>query len=172
MSIRDVQASFTDTTNGATASIVGAAGTYLAPNTIDTGPLGAYLTEMTTNDTQLSANINTGRDLGGGEPMWCVIDWITAPAGGTSVDMQVITSSTVDLATSPVVVLDFGVQVIATLVKGYRQLLKLPRLATYKQFIGLQAITVGTATAGAYCAWLAKDIDAVVLGYASGFSVK
>lgn len=171
MAMRDIQASFTDTSAGASASIVGAAGTYLAPNSIDTSPLGTYLTELTASDTQLSANVNTGRDLGGGEPMWLVIDWITAATGGTSADVQLITSASSSMS-SPVVLLDLQAVVIATLVKGYRQLVKVPRSTAWLQYVGLQVVTVGTMSAGAYIAWLGLNIDAAVLGYASGFSVK
>ncbi len=171
MTVRDVQNDFTFSTASASTSIVGAAGTYIAPNTIDTSPLGAYLTELAAGDTQLSGQVNTGRDLGGGERLWLIIDWVTAPLGGTSVDMQLITSASSALGT-PTTLLDFTAIPIATLVQGYRQIQALPRSAAYLQYLGLQAVTIGTMTAGAYVAWLGKDVDAVKLGYASGFSIK
>lgn len=171
MTIRDVQASFTDSASSASTSIVGVAGTYIAPNSVDTSPLGTFLTELTAADTQLSANVNAFRDLGGGEPLWLVIDWIQAPTGGTSVDMQLITSASSSLS-SPTTMLDFTAIAIAGLPKGFRQIAKLPRSASWLQWLGLQAVTVGTMTAGAYVAWLGKDIDSVVMGYASGFSIK
>lgn len=171
MSIRDVQADFTSGAGSASTSIVGAGGTYLAPNSIDTGPLAGFLTELTVQDTQLSANVNTGRDLGGGERLWLVIDWIQAPAGGTSIDMQLLTSASVALS-SPIVLLDTGIVPIASFSKGFRQIYALPRTGAYLEWLGLQAITVGTFTAGAYVAWLGKDIDSVVQGYASGYSLK
>jgi hypothetical protein len=169
--IRDFQASFTDSSTQAFASIVGAAGTYLAPNSLDTSPLGTYLTELTAGDTQLSANVNAGRDLGGGEPMWLIIDWIQAPTGGTSVDMQLITSASSSMS-SPVVMLDLTAIPIATLVLGYQMKFKLPRSASWLQWVGLQAVTVGTMTAGEYIAWLGVDTDSAIGGYASGFAVK
>lgn len=172
MSIRDYQWSFTDTSSGSTFSVVGAAGTYICPNTLDTSPLGSYLTELTAADTQLSGNVNTYRDLGGGDPMWLVVDWTTAPNNLTSVDIQLITSAASGLG-SPVVMLDLTAVVIATLVKGYRQIAKVPRSTAWLQYVGLQAVTVGTtSTNGAFIAWLAKDIDAVDFGAASGFSIK
>lgn len=104
--------------------------------------------------------------------MWLIIDWITAPNNLTSVDMQLITSASSSLS-SPVIMLDLGVIAIATLVKGNRQIVKLPRSAAWLQWIGLQAVTAGTtSTTGAYIAWLGLNIDSVVQGYASGFSVK
>ncbi len=172
MTIRDFQFSFTDTSSGSTASIVGAAGTYIAPNSIDTSPLGTLFTELTAGDTTLSANTNTYRDLGGGERLWLVIDWVTAPNNLTTVDMQLITSASSSLS-SPVVIYDFTAIAIATLVKGYRQIAALPRSTAWLQWLGLQAVTVGTtSTTGAYIAWIGKDVDSVQLGGASGFSIK
>lgn len=171
MTIRDFQASFTDSASQAFTSIVGVAGTYLAPNSLDTSPLGAYLTENSAADTVLSPNVNTGRDLGGGTDIWLIIDWLTAPVGGTSVDMQLITSASSSLS-SPVVLQDFTVIVIANLPAGTRQQIILPRSANYLQWLGLQAVTVGTMTGGTYVAWLGVNNDYAVGGYASGFSIK
>lgn len=171
MTIRDLQADFSNTGAAATTSIIGTAGTYLCANSVDTSPLGAYLTSLTANDTQLSANVNTGRDLGGGEPIKLVIDWITAAVGGTSVDVSLITSASAQLGT-PTTILDFTAVVTATLVKGYRQIITLPRSAAYLQWLGVQAVTVGTYSAGSFIAFLTHDVDSVVQGYASGFSLK
>jgi hypothetical protein len=177
MTIRDVQFDFGYTTASPSVSIVGAAGTYLAPNSLDTAPLGAYLTELNANDTQLSANVNTFRDLGGGERLWLVIDWVTAPTGGTSADVQLITSASSSLS-SPTIMYDFGVVTIANLTgptqygKYVRQIAALPRSVAWLEYLGVQAVTVGTMTAGAFIAWIGKDVDADVLGYASGYGIK
>lgn len=177
MTIRDFQASFTDTAAGSSTSIVGAAGTYIAPNSIDTAPLGTYLTELTAGDTQLSGQVNTFRDLGGGYPLVLVVDWIQAPTGGTSADVQLVTSASSSLS-SPTIMLDLGVVAIAGLTgptqygKFVRQVAFVPRSANWLEWIGLQVVTVGTMTGGAYVAWLGRDVDAQVLGYASGYTVK
>lgn len=170
MSVLDIQANFTA---GATpyVDITGAAGTYLAPNSYDTSPLGTYLTEVSVNDTQVSNSVNTFRDLGSGERIFLVVDWIVAPTGGTSCDTQLITSASSAL-TSPTTMIDFTAIAIASLTKGTRQIMPLPRSASYLQYLGVQVVTVGTMTAGRFIAWLAKDIDAVVFGYASGFTLK
>ena len=172
MSIRDFQASFTDVAAGTAWSFFGAAGTYIAPNSIDTAPLGSYLTAFSANDTQLSGNVNTYRDMGGGDPMWVVIDITQTVNTLTTVDFQLITSASSTLS-SPTVMLDFTAIAIATLVKGYRLVGKLPRSTAWLEWIGLQAVTAGsTGTTGAAVAWLAKDIDAVDLGAAAGYSIK
>lgn len=173
MTIRDVQFSFTDTAAGATVSLNGqVAGTYLAPNSIDTAPLSASLSELTPGDTVLSANVNTYRDLGGGERLWLIVDWVAAPNNLTTVDVSLITSATSALG-SPVTMFDFGAVALATLVKGYRQIIALPRATTWLEWLGLQYIIAGTTpTAGQFVAWIGKDVDAVDLGGASGFSIK
>lgn len=173
MTVRDYQLSFTDTGSGA-MSLVNAAGTYLAPNSYDTSPLGTYLTENTAADTQLSGNVNTYRDLGGGRDMFLVVNIITAvtSAGAATIDFQLITSASSSLS-SPVVMYDFGVIGKATLVAGYRLVARLPKSTNWLQWIGLQYV-VGTATttAGTAIGWIGLDIDALQLGAASGFSIK
>jgi hypothetical protein len=172
MSIRDVQADFSYTATSSSFPIFGAAGTYLLPNTYDTSPLGAYLTELSANDTLLSANTNAFRDLGGGERIWLVVDWVVAPNTLTSCQTELITSASSSLS-APVVMINFGAVVIASLTAGTRQIMALPRSNQWLQYLGVQIITVGsTGTTGAVVAWLAKDIDSVVQGYASGFSIK
>jgi hypothetical protein len=172
LTIRDVQADFSYTSSSSSFPIFGAAGTYLFPNSYDTSPLAAYLTELTTNDTQLSGNVNTYRDMGGGERIWLVVDWVQAVNTLTSVRTELITSASSSMS-APVVMIDFGVVAVASFVAGYRQIMALPRSAAWLQYIGVQCITAGsTGTTGAAIAWLGKDVDSVVQGYASGFSIK
>lgn len=175
MTIRDVQADFSYTSSASAYTIpTSGTGTFILPNSYDTSPLGGYLTEITAADTQLTGNVNTFRDLGGGEPMWLVIDFVTAVTSGGSatLDFQLITSATVALGT-PTTMLDFTATAYTTYTKGYRLFGKLPRSTAWLQWIGLQVV-IGTAavTAGSVVAWLGKDVDAVQLGYASGFSIK
>jgi hypothetical protein len=178
LTIRDVQWSFTDISTQNYTSIVGAAGTYLCPNSLDTAPLSASLSENTPADTLLSASANTYRDMGGGERLWLVVDWIQAPLSNTSVDTQLITSASASLS-APVIMYDFGVVAIANLTgptnygKFVRQIAALPRSTAWLEYIGLQFVTAGSsATAGQAVAWIGWDVDSVDLGGASGFSIK
>ena len=172
MTIRDVQCDFSYSATLSSFPIFGAAGTYLFPNSYDTSPLAGYLTELTANDTQLSGNVNTFRDMGGGDPLWLVVDWTQAVNTLTSVRTELITSAASSMS-APVVMIDFGVVAVASFVAGYRQMMRLPRSAAWLQYIGVQCITAGsTGTTGSAVAFLTKDVDAVVQGYASGFSVK
>ena len=167
----DAQTSFTAGPSGAAASLVGAAGTYLAPNTYDTGPLGAYLTELTTQDTQLGPNVNAGRDIGANARLQLIVEILTGAVGGTSVDFQLITSATPDLA-SPTVIQDLGVILTANLGRGTVLRHYVKSSALYQRYVGLQAVQVGTYTAGAYFAGFVLDSNGPIAGYASGFSVK
>ena len=172
MTIRDVQCDFSYTSSSSSFPIFGAAGTYIFPNTYDTSPLAAYLTAFSSNDTQLSGNVNTFRDMGGGDPLWLVVDWTQAVNTLTSVRTELITSAASSLS-APVVMIDFGVVAVASFVAGFRQIMRLPRSAAWLQYIGVQCITAGsTGTTGAAVAWLGNDVDAIVQGYASGFSIK
>lgn len=177
MTMRDVQWSLTDTSAAAPLDIstyTQAGSPYLAPNTIDTSPLGAYLTALTSADTQLSGNVNTYRDLGGGSRMWIVIDVVTAvtSAGSATIDFALITSASTSLG-SATTMYDFSAVGKANLTKGTRLIAALPRSTSWLQYVGLQ-LTIGTAdlTGGKIVAWIAPDVDAVNLGGASGFSIK
>jgi Bbp16 len=175
MTMRDLQFSFSDTTVGAPFSLIASTGANLFPNSIDTSPLGAYLTELTAADTQLSANVNTYRELGGGMRLWVVVDITTSVAatgGAATVDFAVITSASSTLG-SAVTIYDFGAIAKATLVAGYRLIAALPRTTAWLQYVGLQfTIATNNITSGQAVAWVAPDVDAVDLGAASGFSIK
>lgn len=173
MTMRDLQYSFSDTSTGAPFSLVLSTGTNLFPNTIDTSPLAAYLTELTSGDTQLSGNANTYRELGGGERLWLVVDITTTCVGsGATLDFQLITSAASGLG-SPTVIYDFTALAISKFTAGARFIAPLPRVTTWLQYLGLQVvIATANVTAGACVAWLGWDVDAVDLGGASGFSIK
>lgn len=176
MTIRDFQWSFTDTlATPGPLTLIASTGTVLCPNSLDTEPLGAYLSENTASDTQLSANVNTYRELGGGERMWVIVDITTAvvaSGGAATIDFQLITSASSSLGT-PTVMYDFGAVAKGTLVAGYRLIGALPRSTAWLQYVGLQfVIATNNITAGACMAWIGWDVDAVDLGGASGFTIK
>ena len=178
MTIRDVSADFgfvPQTASSAqvvTTSIVGVAGTYLGVNSFDSGPYGAYLTEFSPMDTILSVGgQNFFVEAGAGGNMKLVVDWVTAPLGGTSVRTQLITCPTSNMST-PVTMIDFGVIPITSIPVGTRQIMTLPRSNAWARFLGVQIITAGTMSAGAFVSWLGLDVDSEVLGYADGFQIK
>jgi hypothetical protein len=182
VTIRDLSWSFTDVagTQALPFSIISAqqSQVFLAPNSIDTAPLGTALTELLPGDTVLSAGTNLFRDLGGGEELWLCINWTQPPVGaGATIDVQLVTAATKDL-TTPVVLVDFGAQSPAALTGpsvyggNVRQLEPLPRSVAYQRFLGLQISVSAPLTAGAFVAWIGMDVDSVMLGYDAGYSVK
>lgn len=102
----------------------------------------------------------TLRDLGAGQPVYLVIQVDTAIAGTSStVQWQLASDSTANLATSKTVHLDTGAIAEATLVAGYTKVLALPMEATYERYLGIWQ-TVGTAnlSAGKVNMFLATDV--------------
>jgi hypothetical protein len=181
MTIRDVQVDMgyqppTSSSKELVAvSLVGQPATFFAPNSIDSAPYGAALTELTALDTILSAGgQNFFVEDGVGQGMKLVIDWVVAPAGGTSIQAELITSAATTNASlsSGTVMMNFGTLPTAMFYAGYRQIMALPRSASWQRFLSLQIATAGVFTAGSFVSWLALDIDSTVSGYASGFTLK
>ena len=181
MTIRDVQVDLgyqppTSSSKELVAvSIAGPPQTFLAPNSIDSGPYGAALTELTALDTVLSVGgVNFFVEDGVGQGMKLVVDWVTAPVGGTSIQVELISSAAATIASisSGTAMINFGVLPPAAFFQGYRQIMALPRSASWQRFLSLQITTVGTFTAGSFVAWLGLDVDSAVMGYASGFTIE
>jgi hypothetical protein len=179
VTVRDVAADFayqpptSSSKEICTGSIVGPAGTYIAPNSYDaTSGGGAFLTELTAMDTILSVGgLNYFNENGAGFGMRLVVDWVTAPVGSGTIQTQLLTSALSSLSTT-VVMMDFTALPLSMFSAGYRQMNMLPRSSTWQRYLTLQIITTGMMSAGAYVAWLGLDVDSEVLGYAEGYSIK
>lgn len=92
----------------------------------------------------------TLRDLGNGEPLYLVIQVDTAVVGSSStVQWQLASDSTANLASSKTVHLDTGAIAEATLVAGYTKVYALPIEATYERYLGIwQTVATGNLSAG------------------------
>lgn len=125
--------------------------------------------------TQGTANL-TLIDIGTGENMYLVIQVDTAAtaAGAATVSFSLESDSTTDLATSPTVHWQSPAPVaIATLVAGYEVAkIKLPpQPPMYERYLGVRyTVATGPLTAGAFSAFLTKDIQNN-RAYPVGFSV-
>jgi hypothetical protein len=181
LTIRDVIADFgyqppnSSTGEVVSASIVGSAETFVAPNSFDSGPYGAALTELTALDTILTVGgQNFFVEQGAGQGMKLCVDWITAPVGSGTIQTQLVTSASASNASisSATVMIDFGALPVAAFVAGYRQIMALPRSAAWQRYLTLRVITTGAMSAGAYVAFIAMDLESTVLGYAEGYSIK
>jgi hypothetical protein len=101
----------------------------------------------------------TLRDIGNGEPLYLVIQVDTAVVGTTStVQWQLASDSTANLATSKTVHLDTGAIAEAALVAGYTKIYALPVEATYERYLGLwQTVAVNNLSAGKINAFLTRE---------------
>lgn len=101
----------------------------------------------------------TLRDIGNGEPLYLVIQVDTAVVGTTStVQWQLASDSTANLATSKTVHIDTGAIAEATLVAGYTKIYPLPVEATYERYLGLwQTVAVNNLSAGKINAFLTRE---------------
>lgn len=130
---------------------------------------GNGVTVVSTNTIDLGAS---GRDLGEGEDIFARYEVTTAFSGGTSVEVQVITSANANLS-SPTVLGTSGAIATATLAAGYRGVIDFnPQLASKGlRYFGLQYVIVGNMTAGAMYADFGTEIQDGQKFYASGFAV-
>lgn len=94
--------------------------------------------------------LTANRDVGRGGPMRMVANIVTAMAGGTSAQAQLIQSANADLS-SPDVLTSGPVVTTANGVAGAK-LLDVPVPDTSKRYLGLQYVIVGNVTAGAVTA--------------------
>lgn len=102
----------------------------------------------------------TLRDIGTGEPLYLVLHVDTAFVGsGATIQFELASDSTEDLATSKTVHLTTGAVGVATWAAGYTKVFALPQEATYERYLGLW-MTVATAnvTAGKLDAFLTRDV--------------
>jgi hypothetical protein len=106
----------------------------------------------------------TLKDIGAGEPLYLVIQVDTAfsdaaDAGTATIQFQLCSDSTENLATSKTVHIDTGAMAIASLIAGYTKVYALPQEATYERYLGLWE-TVGTTNldAGKINAFLTHDV--------------
>jgi hypothetical protein len=122
------------------AAIGMAAGNAIAPNT-DVIDLGAT---------------PTLRDLGNGQVVYLVLQVDTTFVGATAtIQFQLVSDSTANLATSKTIHLDTGAIAVATWVAGYTKVYALPIEAVYERYLGLwETVATATVTAGKINAFL------------------
>ncbi len=134
-------------------SLVGAAATTVSTNTIDQGA--------------------QARDLAAGEDLWVSYNVDIAFTGGTSMQVQVITSAAANLS-SPTVLGQGPIHLEAALVAGFRNAIGLPVQnvsgAALQRYLGVQYVTVGTHTTGAITTRIVREFLNVRY-YQSGYSV-
>lgn len=133
--------------------------------------------------TAISANVLDTRNSGSpalvdegisGPELWLVAQVAAAfaAAGGATVVITLESSSTPDLATSPVVHYTSPAIPVASMIAGFRALaLQLPS-DSYKRYVGLRfTVSTGPFTAGTINAFMTPDLQRNVI-YPAGFTVQ
>lgn len=132
-------------------------------------------TVTTTGNTTSTNTIDLGiaRDLGKGQPLEVVIEVVTAPAGGTTVQFQLIESDDPAVSVNVQVIVQTDAIAIASLPVGTQVPLHYDRADPYpaRRYISLRYVLVGTFSAGAYFAGIVNVIADKQVNYASGFAV-
>ncbi|HEP8326495.1 TPA: hypothetical protein VDT87_001993 [Pseudomonas aeruginosa] len=119
-----------------------------------------------------AVNTNVTRDIGVGEDIYLVVqcDTTATAAEAATVTVSLESSSTADLATTPTVHFVSATLALANLVGGTTLLaIKLPA-GQYNRYVGVRyTVATGPLTAGAFSAFLAKDIQAF-RAYVKGYN--
>ncbi len=105
---------------------------------------------------------NTARDIGMGEDTEIVVEVSTTFAGGTSLQVQLVTSDDAAVSVNVTPIMLSPVFLEASLVAGAQLLLQVDRAAlsnAARRYLALQYIVVGTNTAGAVTATIAKNVQ-------------
>ena len=102
----------------------------------------------------------TLRDIGNGEPLYLVIQVTTAFVGATAtIQFQLASDSTANLATSKTVHYDTGAIAVASYIAGFTKVVALPMEVTYERYLGLwETVATANVTAGAINAFLTHDV--------------
>lgn len=123
-------------------------------------------------DTIPSGGPNTKTGIGDGQDITLFAEVLAAFAGGTSLDIKLVSADTADLATNPITHFDSGAIVLASLTAKARLVaLDLP-YGKYRRYVGLVYTVVGTMTAGTITAGLVEDLQTLngTTDYAKGFT--
>lgn len=101
---------------------------------------------------------SVARDLGMGRDIWWYVSVDVAGAGGTSIQVNLVTDDNAALAT-PAVIVSSPVVPLASLTAGKMAvMIALPvEGVAYERYLGLQLVTVGVFSAGAISSGLTLD---------------
>lgn len=117
-------------------------------------------------------DLGVARDMFEGRAIFANVELTAAVTGGTSVEVQIITSAAANLGT-PTVIGTSGAIPVASLTLGKRIAIQgNPQLgSTGQRYLGLQYVNVGANTTGAAYADFGPSIQDGQKFHASGFSV-
>ncbi|WP_175982556.1 Bbp16 family capsid cement protein [Caballeronia zhejiangensis] len=124
-------------------------------------------------DTLPSGGPNTKSGIGDGEDITLFAQVGTAFAGGTSLQVQLVSADDAALTTNAQVHYDTGAIALASLTAKSRQIGVDVPFGKFRRYVGLKYTVVGTMTAGTMTAGLVKDMQTLngTVDYAKGFTV-
>lgn len=134
-------------------SLAVAAGNHLSENVIDHRKTGEFTVGGATVASRTPVYIN---DVGKGEPVPLMVQATQNFVGGTSVQVQLITSDTENMA-APTVLAETPAIPTAQLKAGYQFRLGHLPLGMVKRYSAVRYVTLGTFTAGAVTAGIVLD---------------
>ena len=114
-------------------------------------------------DTQVGT-LNTLTNLGTEDTLYWVIQVTTSYSGGTSVNFELASDSTANLATSRTTHIQTGAIAVNSLTApgtngngGFQRVYRLPPQKNYERYIGTWKTTVGAVSTGAINSFLTRD---------------
>lgn len=99
----------------------------------------------------------TDSDMGEGYPMYFVALVTEDMAGGTSMQVNLVTADDDALSTNKVTLVSSAVVALADATAGAKLLMVALPKADYARYLGITVTRVGTSTAGALSAFLTQD---------------
>lgn len=135
--------------------------------TMVSGVIGAnnFITPQTVTGTGVSVlsdysiDLQAPQDIGEGQDVYLNAQVATAVTGGTSVEVQIISATDAALTGTVTVLGTTGAIPVASLVAGYRAVLKVPEKigSIGQRYLGVRYVTVGAVAAGAWIAGFGLD---------------
>lgn len=148
-------------------------GTWTPQSIVGTGNITST-NVLDTNPASTGAGANQPLDLGAGENLAIAFGIVTAVAGATSVECQLVSADDAGISTNVQVLNSTGAIPIASLTAGKQFSLKVDRSAPYvaRRYVAIRYVIVGTSTTGTILANMVKDYaDAQNQFYKTGFAV-
>jgi hypothetical protein len=123
-------------------------------------------------DTMPSGGPNVKAGIGDGQGATLFAQVVTAFAGGTSLQIQLVSADDAALSTNPIVHYDTGAIALAALVAKARLIAVDLPYGKYRRYLGLKYTVVGTMSAGTLLAALVEDLQTLngTTDYAKGFT--
>lgn len=124
-------------------------------------------------DTLPVVTPNTKSGIGDGEDISLFVQVGSAFAGGTSLQVQLVSADDAALSTNAQVHFDTGAVALGSLTARARLVAVDLPFGRYRRYVGLKYTVVGTMSAGTVTAGLVEDVQTIngTTDYAKGFNV-